>query len=54
MTIRPVFADMDRHSNRSSYVANPEIPNGTRVLFFTMKQPAGSRGELRVLDRTTA
>lgn len=34
-------------------VANPESPDGSQVLLFTSKHPAGHVGEIRVLDRTT-
>lgn len=51
--ITPVSAISDRHSIHSYYVANPESPDGKRVLFFTSKDPAGYVGEVRIMDRAT-
>ena len=51
VSIAPVSGIADRHSIHSYYVANPESPDGRRVLFFTSKHPAGYVGEIRVLDR---
>lgn len=51
--IRPVSSATGRHSIHSYYVANPESPDGTRVLFFTSTHAAGYVGEVRTLTRTT-
>ena len=51
--IAPVSAIEGRHSIHSYYVANPESPDGKRVLFFTSSHPAGYVGEVRMLDRET-
>ncbi|HVX59165.1 MAG TPA: hypothetical protein VHC19_01140, partial [Pirellulales bacterium] len=51
--IRPVSSVAGRHSIHSYYVANPESPDGTRVLFFTSTHAAGYVGEVRMLTRAT-
>lgn len=51
--IAPVSAIAARHSIHSYYVANPESPDGKRVLFFTSTHPAGYVGEVRMMDRET-
>lgn len=43
----------ERHSIHSYYVANPESPDGERVLFFTSTHPASYVGEVRMMDRAT-
>ena len=42
-----------RHTMHSYYVANPESPDGSRVLFFSSPDPAGELGEVRMLDRAS-
>jgi hypothetical protein len=51
--IRPVSSVEGRHSIHSYYVANPESPDGKRVLFFTSTHPSGYVGEVRMMDRAT-
>lgn len=51
--IAPVSSMTGRHSIHSYYVANPESPDGKRVLFFSSTHPAGYVGEVRMLDRAT-
>ncbi len=51
--IAPVSSITGRHSIHSYYVANPESPDGKRVLFFTSSHPAGHVGEVRILDPAT-
>jgi hypothetical protein len=51
--ITQVSALPGRHTIHSYYVANPESPDGKRVLFFTSSHPAGYVGELRMLERAT-
>ena len=51
--IAPVSAVPGRHTIHSYYVANPESPDGKRVLFFTSAHPAGYVGEVRMLERAT-
>lgn len=51
--IAPVSSITGRHSIHSYYVANPESPDGKRVLFFTSTHPADYVGEVRMMDRAT-
>ena len=51
--IAPLCAIEGRHSIHSYYVANPESPDGRRVLFLTSTHPSGYVGEVRMMDRTT-
>ncbi len=51
--IAPVTAVTNRHSIHSYYLANPESPDGTKVLFFASQHPASHIGEIRVLNRQT-
>ncbi len=51
--IAPVSAIAERHSIHSYYVANPESPDGKRVLFFTSTHPASYIGEVRIIERAT-
>jgi hypothetical protein len=51
--IAPVSAKPGRHTMHSYYVANPESPDGKRVLFFASTHPAGHVGEVVMLDRAT-
>jgi hypothetical protein len=51
--ITQVSAVPGRHTIHSYYVANPESPDGRRVLFFTSTHPAGYVGEVRMMDRAT-
>ena len=53
VTIAPVSPVTGRHSIHSYYVANPESPDGRRVLFFTSTHPAGYVGEVRMIERAT-
>jgi hypothetical protein len=53
VTIRPVSEVAGRHTIHSYYTANPESPDGKRVLFFASFDPRGETGEIRVLDRST-
>jgi WD40-like Beta Propeller Repeat len=53
VTIKPVSSVAGRHTIHSYYVANPESPDGKRVLFFTSTHPAGYVGEVRMLERAT-
>lgn len=51
--IAPVSEVPGRHTIHSYYVANPESPDGTRVLFFTSTDPACAVGEVRMMERAT-
>lgn len=51
--IAPVSSTPGRHTIHSYYVANPESPDGRRVLFLSSAHPSGYVGEIRVLDRAT-
>ena len=51
--IGPVSTAPGRHTIHSYYVANPESPDGKRVLFFSSNHPAGYVGEVRMMDRAT-
>ena len=51
--IAPVSVVPGRHSIHSYYVANPESPDGKRVLFFTSTHPAGYIGQVRMIERAT-
>lgn len=42
-----------RHTMHSYYVANPESPDGKRVLFFASKHPSGYVGEVVMRERAT-
>jgi hypothetical protein len=53
VTIKPVSSVAGRHTIHSYYVANPESPDGKRVLFFTSTHPAGYVGEVRMMERAT-
>ena len=51
--IAPVSSTVGRHTIHSYYLANPESPDGKRVLFFSSAHPSGYVGEIVVLDRAT-
>jgi hypothetical protein len=51
--IEPVSTVAGRHTIHSYYVANPESPDGSRLLFFSSTHPASYVGEVRVMDRAT-
>lgn len=51
--IAPVTADQSRHTIHSYYVANPESPDGSRVLFFSSTDASGYVGEVRMIERAT-
>lgn len=51
--IAPVSAVPGRHTIHTYYTANPESPDGSRVLFFASTHAAGYVGEIRMLDRAT-
>lgn len=53
VSIKPVSANAERHSIHSYYVANPESPDGSTILFFTSTDPSGYVGEVRIMDRAT-
>lgn len=53
VTVRPVSEVAGRHTIHSYYTANPESPDGKRILFFASTDPRGETGEIRVLDRAT-
>lgn len=52
-TIRPVTETVGRHALHSYYLANPESPDGTRVLFYVSTSPDGHHGDLVVRDRAS-
>lgn len=51
--VRAVTEVPGRHTIHSYYVANPESPDGRRVLFFASTHPAGEVGEVRMIERAT-
>ena len=51
--VRPVTEAAGRHTIHSYYVANPESPDGRRVLLFASTHPAGEVGEVRMVERAT-
>jgi hypothetical protein len=51
--IAPVSPTPGRHTTHSYYVANPESPDGKRVLFFASTHPAAHVGSVVILDRAT-
>ena len=51
--IAPVSPTPGRHTTHSYYVANPESPDGKRVLFFASTHPAAHMGNVVMLDRAT-
>lgn len=51
--VRPVSTKSGRHTIHSYYLANPESPDGKRVLFFASKTPDGHLGDVCMLDRAT-
>ncbi len=53
VTVRPVSSATDRHTLHSYYLANPESPDGTKVLFFASTTPDGHRGDLVVRERAS-
>lgn len=53
VTIRPVSEVAGRHTIHTYYTANPESPDGQRVLFFASSDPRGETGDIIVLDRAT-
>lgn len=53
VTIRAVSAVGNRHTTHSYYLANPESPDGTHVLFFTSTDSQGQAGEVRMIERAT-
>jgi hypothetical protein len=53
VTIVPVAPAEARHTIHAYYLANPESPDGSRVLFFASTTPDAHRGDLIVRDRAT-
>lgn len=51
--ISPVSAVPDRHTIHTYYLANPESPDGTKVLFFASTHGAAHVGDVVVMDRAT-
>ncbi|MHB8899648.1 MAG: hypothetical protein ACYC6Y_12950 [Thermoguttaceae bacterium] len=51
--IQPVSPLEGRHTIHTYYVACPESPDGSRVVFFCSTEPTGYVGELRVLERAS-
>lgn len=51
--IRPVSTTPGRHTMHSYYLANPESPDGQRVLFFASAHPAAHSGSIVIQDRGT-
>lgn len=51
--VRAVTEAPGRHTIHSYYLANPESPDGSKVLFFVSTEARGEFGELHVLDRKT-
>lgn len=51
--IAPVSSAAGRHTIHFYYLANPESPDGKRVLFFTSRHPAAYIGEVVMMDRET-
>jgi Tol biopolymer transport system component len=51
--VRPVLKDADRHSIHTYYVTSPESPDGSRVLLYTSADPAGHKGDVITVDRTS-
>jgi len=51
--IAPVSTVQRRHTIHTYYLASPESPDGSRVLFFASTHPAGYIGEIVVLDRAS-
>ena len=51
--ITPVSSVAGRHTIHTYYLANPESPDGKKVLYFTSTHPAAYIGEIRVLDRAS-
>ncbi len=49
----PVSDRPGRHSIHSYYLANPESPDGHRILFFASADPRGERGDLVVRERAS-
>lgn len=50
---RPVSAVPSRHTMHSYYLLDPESPDGSRVLFYASRDPAGHVGDVVVQDRAT-
>ena len=53
VAVRPVCDAPGRHTIHSYYLACPESPDGSRVLFYASSAADGQRGDLCVLDRAT-
>lgn len=53
VAIREVSGTPGRHAAHAYYLASPESPDGTRVLFFTSSTPDAHRGDLVVRERST-
>ncbi|HOD80941.1 MAG: WD40-like Beta Propeller Repeat protein [Planctomycetes bacterium ADurb.Bin126] len=51
--VAPVSAVEGRHTIHTYYLANPESPDGKRVVFFASRHPAGYVGDIVVLDRAS-
>src|SRR5687768_8409725 len=51
--IRAVSEKTDRHSIHSYYLANPESPDGSKVVFFVSATADAHSGDLIILDRKT-
>ena len=51
--IAPLTTQPGRHTIHSYYVANPESPDGKKVLFFASTDPAGYVGRIVVMERAT-
>jgi hypothetical protein len=53
VAVRPVSDTPGRHTMHSYYLASPESPDGTKVLFYASPTADGQRGELCVLERAS-
>jgi len=51
--VAPLSTTPGRHTIHTYYLANPESPDGKRVLFFASTHPSGYVGELRMIERAT-
>ena len=53
VTIQPILKDTDRHSIHTYYVTSPESPDSRYVLLYTSTDPAGHKGSVVTVDRTS-
>src|SRR6185295_7177871 len=51
--VREVPVDAGAHSIHAYYVTSPEIPDGSRVLYYSSAVATGYEGEVRLLDRAS-